>query len=204
MSCRSLPKAWSARNVRSVRASSKGVTSEAPAATWIDRPQVKSCRIGSVLIFVSCHVCQSLSVPVSSVNDWRTMGGFLYYITTNVDSTTTAISYTAFTTQAQNAYNNGGQVNVFAVAPSQKVKMSSFDAASIRLARADSIRGQIVDVIVTDFGEADIMLNRHLRTADAIGIDRSGESRSVTANRRGLRAPFRSEEPRRNAQEQAR
>jgi hypothetical protein len=107
-----------------------------------------------------------------TTNDWRTMGGFLYYITTNVDSTTTAISYTAFTTQAQNAYNNGGQVNIFAVAPSQKVKMSSFDAASIRLARADSIRGQIVDVIVTDFGEADIMLNRHLRTADAIGLDK--------------------------------
>jgi len=107
-----------------------------------------------------------------TTNDWRTMGGFLYYITTNVDSTTTAISYTAFTTQAQNAYNNGGMVNTFAVAPSQKVKMSSFDAASIRLARADNIRGQIVDVIVTDFGECDIMLNRHLRTADAIGIDK--------------------------------
>ena len=105
-------------------------------------------------------------------NEWRAMGGLLYYITTNVDSTTTnAISYSAIRTQAQSSYNNGGMVDTLIVPPAQKVKLSDFDATLVRLDQSDTRRGSVVGQILTDFGVANVLVDRWLRTTDMIGVD---------------------------------
>lgn len=104
-------------------------------------------------------------------NKWRTMGGMLHYITTNVDSTTTSLDEDALLALMQDSYDQGGVIDLIAVGGTQKRNISAFNSSNIRLARADRIRGQVVDVYVSDFGEADILLNRHIRVSDLIGLD---------------------------------
>lgn len=108
-----------------------------------------------------------------TTNGWRSMGGLIYYIATNVDSTTTnAISYSTIRTQAQNSYNNGGMVDLFVVPPSQKIKISDFDSTLVRLDRTEGSRGSVVGALETDFGVVDLLMDRWLRTADAILLDK--------------------------------
>ena len=108
-------------------------------------------------------------------NNWRTMGGAAFFLTLNsgqIDSTTTQVSYSAYVALAQGSYNNGGKIDTIVVGPTQKTKMSSFDSASIRLARPETIRGQVVDRIISDYGEADIVLDRWVLPSDLFGFDR--------------------------------
>lgn len=104
-------------------------------------------------------------------NKWRTMGGFFYFITTNVDSTTTSIDEDALLDQFQASYDNGGVVDLLAMGGRQKRNISAFNVADIQLARSDRVRGQIVTVYESDFGQADVMLNRHFRSSDLLGLD---------------------------------
>jgi hypothetical protein len=114
-----------------------------------------------------------------TTNGWRTMGGAAYFIATNVDSTTTDITYTKLLDQWQNSYANGGLVDTLLMGPGQKRKFSNLDSAAIRLERTDTSRGQVVGTVMSDFGAADTVLDRHLRTADLAGIDRQWVSWAV-------------------------
>lgn len=107
-----------------------------------------------------------------TTNDWRTMGGLPYYITSNVDTTSTAFTYTALMTQWQNSYDNGGMIDTLLMGSTQKRNASFLDESSIRLARADRIRGQVVDVIQSDFGEANVVLDRWVRKNNIFAIDK--------------------------------
>jgi hypothetical protein len=104
-------------------------------------------------------------------NEWRSMGGMVYYIATNVDVTTTDITYALTRTQMQNAWNAGGNVDLLIMGGTQKVKFSNFDATLVRIDMSDRVRGSIVGAIQTDFGMANILTDRHMRTADLIGLD---------------------------------
>lgn len=105
-------------------------------------------------------------------NAWRSMGGLFYYLTTNVDATTTSLTLTKINTQWQNSYANGGLVDTILVGPTQRRNISQFDAPSIRLDRSDAIRGQVVSELDSDFGTASVVLDRWVRTTDLIGLDR--------------------------------
>ncbi|MGH0950330.1 SU10 major capsid protein [Bacillus mycoides] len=57
------------------------------------------------------------------------------------------------------------------VGATQKIAISAFDNALIRLSREDNGRGNVVDHFVSDFGNAEIVLNNNLRSDEIFVID---------------------------------
>lgn len=106
-------------------------------------------------------------------NAWRAMGGMRQFITTNVDSTTTTITEATLLAQMQAAYEAGGMPDRLVVGPKTKRVISAWTTnLSIRTGREDMGRGQVVDYFDSDFGRCSIILDRWVRTADAIGFNR--------------------------------
>lgn len=102
-------------------------------------------------------------------NKWRTMGGFIDFISTNVDSTTTDLTETAFLDSIQDMYDAGGAGDglIAQVGSKQKRTISAWDTSiTVNVNRGDQVRGTVVDVFQSDFGDATIVLNRNVRTKD--------------------------------------
>lgn len=106
-----------------------------------------------------------------TTNKIRTMGGMAFYITTNVDSTTTAITDTALVAQAQAAFDAGGSPKVVLAGSAQKRKISLFESSVIRRTGGDNERGVRVDEYMTDFGDLSVKLDRWVRKTDLFGYD---------------------------------
>ena len=107
-----------------------------------------------------------------TTNGWRAMGGLAYFITTNIDTSTTSLTLSTMNTQWQKSYANGGMVDTILVGPTQRRNISQFDAAAIRLDRSETIRGQVVAELDSDFGNALVVLDRWVNTNDLFGLDR--------------------------------
>lgn len=99
-------------------------------------------------------------------NRWRTMGGMTFFITTNVDSSTTTITETLLLNQLQNAFNAGGNPDRIVVNPAQKRNISQFGSSNIRYVQDTNVRGQTVDFYESDFGQVAIIIDRWCRTQD--------------------------------------
>lgn len=108
-----------------------------------------------------------------SVANTRSMGGLLDYITTNVDSSTTAITEATLLAQMQAAYEAGGLPDRLVVGPKTKRVISAWTAGlQLNSARVDNGRGQVVDYFDSDFGRVSVILDRWCRTQDAFGFNR--------------------------------
>ena len=105
-------------------------------------------------------------------NEWRSMGGMDYYITTNVDSTTTDLTEAKLLDQLQTVFAAGGNVDRIIVPPAQKRKISQFNTGAIRYVQNTDTRGQTVDYYDSDFGRISIIMNRWLRVSDIFGYSR--------------------------------
>ncbi|BCA37423.1 SU10 major capsid protein [Bacillus cereus] len=57
------------------------------------------------------------------------------------------------------------------VGATQKIAISNFDNASIRLDRMDNGRGSVVDHYISDFGNAEIVLNNNMPAGEILVID---------------------------------
>lgn len=101
-----------------------------------------------------------------TTNEFRTMGGMKFYITTHIDSTTTDITEAALLAQLQAIYDDGGRANWIAGGSTQKRKMSTFASTDIRFDRGERTRGQVVQFYESDFGVQSIVLDRWIRTED--------------------------------------
>jgi Family of unknown function (DUF5309) len=107
-----------------------------------------------------------------TTNKRRSMGGLDYYITTNVDSSSTLITETLLLDQMQDVFDAGGNTDILAVGGTQKRRISAWDSDDIRLARDDNIRGAVVDYFDSDFGRAYVVLNRWVPLRFAFGLER--------------------------------
>ncbi|PED33912.1 SU10 major capsid protein [Bacillus cereus] len=67
-------------------------------------------------------------------------------------------------------FNAGGNYKII-VGATQKIAISNFDKAQIRLSRQENTRGQVVDHYVSDFGAAEIVLNNNLPANEILIID---------------------------------
>lgn len=101
-----------------------------------------------------------------AANRWRSMGGFTFFITTNVDSSTTTITEALLLNQLQAAFNNGGNPDRIVVNPIQKRNISQFGSSNIRYVQNTNVRGQTVDAYESDFGQVSIVIDRWCRTQD--------------------------------------
>lgn len=105
----------------------------------------------------------------------RMMRGIRSFIETNVieggEHVTDAELIQAFRAIFEaGGFNAGGNYKII-VGATQKIAISQFDKASIRLTRQDNGRGQVVDHYVSDFGNAEIVLNNNLRSDEILIVD---------------------------------
>jgi Family of unknown function (DUF5309) len=104
-----------------------------------------------------------------TTNKWRTMGGMIDFITTNVNTTTTTLTEATLLDSIQLCYDAGGAGDglIAQVGSKQKRVISAFATAlTINVDRGQNVRGQTVDVFESDFGMTTIVLNRNVRNAD--------------------------------------
>lgn len=106
----------------------------------------------------------------------RQMGGFRQFIKTNVvDGGNAALTDEKLNDAMQKIYEKGGFANggMFKIMAGAKQKraMSNFQKSDIRLTRAENTRGQVVDFFVSDFGQAEIILNNNLKADEVIIFD---------------------------------
>lgn len=105
----------------------------------------------------------------------RQMKGIRQWIQTNVTNVGGAVTTGAINTLAQKIYEAGGfasgGVYKAMVGAKQKIALSGTDANKITLTRGENTRGQVVDFIVTDFGEFEIALNNNLQSDELMLVD---------------------------------
>lgn len=103
----------------------------------------------------------------------RSMGGMIGYITTNVNTATTSLTEGTLLDMMQTTFDAGGNPNRVMAGSKQKRVMSAFTSSgTIDVARADGQRGLKVDTYISDFGQALLVLNRHMRVRDLLVFDR--------------------------------
>ena len=106
----------------------------------------------------------------------RGMGGLTYWISTNVDSTTTALTDSTFLAQLQTCFDAGGQPDRFVVGSKQKRNTSGLNSANIRYVQETNRRGQVVDSYESDFGIVDVILDRWCSPAQGFLFSRDQAS----------------------------
>lgn len=116
-----------------------------------------------------------------SSSDQRTMGGLLYFITTNVDSASANITIDKINDQLEAMYNAGaspGSGWVFAANLANKRIISNFydNAASsgayVDIMRGDNGRGEVVEYLDTDVGRVQFLVSRYFQNKDAVLLTR--------------------------------
>lgn len=113
---------------------------------------------------------QSLLYGVRTLNSGtkqRTTGGLAFYITTNVDSTSTQLTDTTLQTNLQACFDNGGVADRVVIGSKQKRNFSNLDSGQIRYVQETNVRGQKVDYYESDFGRQLVVLDRWVRPSDA-------------------------------------
>lgn len=98
----------------------------------------------------------------------RQMEGMRQFIQTNViDAQNASLTDETINDAMQKIYEKGGFTTrgIFKImgGAKQKRAISNFDKSKIRLTRAENSRGQVVDHFVSDFGQAEIILNNNLK-----------------------------------------
>lgn len=106
----------------------------------------------------------------------RQMKGIRSFITTNVtDGGNAALTMTMINDLAQNIYEKGGfkggTNHVVLVPAKQKRALSALDANKINITQAENTRGQVVERLVTDFGEFPIVLDNNLEASELMFVD---------------------------------
>ena len=96
----------------------------------------------------------------------RTMGGFIYYITSNVDSTSTQITDATLLPNLNNCFDAGGTPDRIVLGSYQKRQLSQLNSGDIRYPQELNTRGQVVDYYDSDFGRLAVVLDRWCRKAD--------------------------------------
>jgi len=105
----------------------------------------------------------------------RQMKGIRQWITTNVDNVGGALTTDAVNQLAQRIYDVGGFASggdyKIMVPAKQKIALSGIYGDKLVVAREDKVRGRVADIIVTDFGEFEIVLNQNLAADELFLVD---------------------------------
>lgn len=107
-----------------------------------------------------------------TTNKLRSFGGLFFWITTNVNSTDTAITEALLLDQLQTCYDAGGNPDRIVVGSKRKREISAFNSTLIRYDKEDTARGQVVENYDSDFGRQAVILDRWVRRSDAFIFNR--------------------------------
>lgn len=105
----------------------------------------------------------------STTTKERQMGGFKYWITTNVEATSTQITEANVNGLLQKCYNNGGIPDVLVANPASLGDLNSLnDSNRVRVEIDDPIRGRMpVSTILSEFGYPTVIRDRWCLPEDA-------------------------------------
>lgn len=110
----------------------------------------------------------------------RFMGGLLYYITTNSQSGVKADVKTLINSLLRACYDAGGAPRTLMVSPSVKQAISeNVDATLRRVTRDDTTGGHVIEKFLSDFGEVNIVMNRHFPSTKGIALQDEFVTRRV-------------------------
>jgi hypothetical protein len=101
------------------------------------------------------------------------MDGILVRLTTNAYAKSGAALVEDYILQAmQDAWTAGGKVDTIVVGAFQKRQINKFLDSIRQTPRTDRVAGSVVDTYTSDFGIADIVLDRHMPTDTVLLLDR--------------------------------
>ena len=106
----------------------------------------------------------------------RLLGGLDYWISTNVDSATTALSDSAIMVQAQACFDAGGNPDRLVLGSKSKRTVSAINSTEIRYGQVTNVRGQVVDFYDTDYGRISVILDRWCPLSRAFLFERDQAS----------------------------
>jgi hypothetical protein len=117
----------------------------------------------------------------SATTKIRTMGGLDYYITTNVDSTSTQLTVTSVQVNQQICYNAGKVPDRIMANPASLADINAInDTTRVRQYIDDSKRGRVpVMEVWTEFGPISVVRNRWVSPFDAFGFNRDSVKRRI-------------------------
>lgn len=106
----------------------------------------------------------------------RQMRGMRSFIETNViDAVGQPLSLNMINDLAQKIYEKGGFATggryVVMVPAKQKRALSDLRSENLYITQQENVRGQVVDMIVTDFGQFEVVLNNNLKADELFLID---------------------------------
>ncbi|WP_103108733.1 SU10 major capsid protein [Brevibacillus reuszeri] len=105
----------------------------------------------------------------------RQMRGMRSFIQTNVTPANAPISVDILNATAQKIYSTGGFSSgskyAIVVPAKQKLAISALTGDKIRITQAETVRGQVVDHLVNDFGRFPIIMNDNLQGDELFFID---------------------------------
>lgn len=117
----------------------------------------------------------------STTTKIRTSGGLDYFITSNVDSTSTQLTALKIQTRLQSTYNAGGVPDRLLVNPASLLDLNDVaNATIVNQMMDDPRRGRVpVSMVFTEFGPLTIVRDRWVHPFHAFGIRREGVKRRI-------------------------
>lgn len=105
----------------------------------------------------------------------RQMKGIRQFIQSNVTNVGGALTMNSINDLAQKIYEKGGFATggdfKVIVGAKQKRNLSALDTNKVQIDRAENARGEVVDMLVNDFGRFEIALNNNLAADELLLVD---------------------------------
>ena len=104
----------------------------------------------------------------------RKTGGFDFFITQNIDTTTPLLTTATIGNQLQNVHRAGADTSEYMLLTGYlgKRQVSSLDTDKVQITREDRGRGQMVEYLDTDFGRVAMSFSRYCLNNNAFGYTR--------------------------------
>ncbi len=146
-----------------------GITNE------FDREFAKKFQEVVIKLERAAHYGLANSLPANNTDrtNVRRMGGLFSYIRNDSDANITDASSAKLTEKTlvdnlQDIWDDGGKPDTILVNATQKRQLSSFASPYVRTDRTESTLGVIVGTYESEFGDLDIVLDRYVKPADLI------------------------------------
>ena len=116
-----------------------------------------------------------------TTNKMRSTGGLSYFLSSNVDSSSTTLTRAGIETQLQTCYNNGGVPDLLIANPASLATLNDTDnTATVRHTFDDPRRGRVSTMsIFTEFGDVSVTRNRWCNAETAFLVKKEGIQRRV-------------------------
>ena len=116
----------------------------------------------------------------STTTKIRTTGGVDYYLTTNVDSTSTQLTVAKIEASMLSCYDAGGLPSQLWVNPKATGDLNNAQDSLVRTVNTETRRGFVrCQLVTTEYGDIEIVRNRWIAPMHAFGVSREGITRRV-------------------------